>query len=318
VIVLAAVTFRYRRAHRLRTASAWAGLALLGWLPLAAWIARGADVPGFAKSTGWIVAPRPQDVWDLVTTTFGAGGMTPHKDGFVWTSPLGALAVVVLVAGALVYGRASRRRPPDGLPDDLAAASVILLVLTAVVTAAVFAISQVWHLWTLRNMLVVAPALAWGVICLAARASGSAAGSRWTATAAVVLLGAGLVPTALGIAHPYKTDFRDLVGYLAAVQAQDPAGRVVVLGNDQPAQWSVAGDTRAANEARPALARALAVYPGTAPGDLPAGVSPSVVVVYHGVADPRPDAWVSAVLRRLDDPSCRSVPVYGFGVVRCA
>ena len=53
-------------------------------------LASGRDVISFA--------PGAQDVWDLVTTAFGSGGMSPHRDGFAWSSPLGVLGAAVLVA----------------------------------------------------------------------------------------------------------------------------------------------------------------------------------------------------------------------------
>ncbi len=41
------------------------------------WIAHGAHQPEFAAGTTWIRAPGGQDVWDVVTTTFGSGGTEP-------------------------------------------------------------------------------------------------------------------------------------------------------------------------------------------------------------------------------------------------
>jgi hypothetical protein len=44
---------------------------------------------------------------------------------------------------------------------------------------------------------------------------------------------------------------------------------------------------------------------------------PQIVVSYHGVADPRPDAPVAVALERPNDRGCLAVPVYGSEVVRC-
>jgi hypothetical protein len=319
VMVLAAAAARSRSRHWLRTAALWAGSALAGWIPLATWVGRGIHEPGFAAGTAWIGPPSGQDVWDVVTTAFGSGGMSPHRDGFAWTSPLGVLAAALLVAAAVVY----RRRTPPGLPEgetvpgDVARAAGILLALTVVVIAGAFAVSQVWHLWTLRNMLVIVPALTWGVICLAAAASGSAAGSRWTATAAIVLLGAGLLPTVAGIARPYKTDFRGLLDYLVTVQRQKPGTTVVVFGYGMVQRWWPAAHRPADDPGRAAVTRSLWAYPGTSLDVDPVGRRPIVVVLYHSVADPHPDSWVSATVQQLGPAHCRSVPVYGFGVVRC-
>jgi hypothetical protein len=305
--------------HRLRTAVVWAGSALAGWIPLSAWIERGLHQPGFAAGTTWIKAPGGQDVWDLVTTTFGSGGLSAHRDGFAWTSPLGALGAAVLVAAAAVYRRRTAAARPDGeaLPADVAMAAGILLALTVVVTAGAFAVSQVWHLWTLRNMLVIVPGLTWGVICLAAAVSGSAAGGRWTATAAIVLLGAGLLPTAAGIDRPYKTDFRGMLDYLVGVQRQDPGTTVVVLGYGMVQRWWPASDRGTDDPGRAAVTGWLWAYPGTSLDVDPIGKRPIVVVRYHSIADPRPDLWVAATVHQLGPAHCRSVPVYGFGVVRC-
>ena len=336
VAVLAGAAAWSRSGSWLRTTAVWAGSALAGWIPLVLWIAHGVQQPEFAAGTTWIRAPGGQDVWDVVTTTFGSGGLSPHRDGFAWTSPLGTLCAAVLVAAAGVHRllrRGSKVRsdvenvpgeapaanalPSDALPGDIAPAARILLALSVVVTAGAFAVSQVWHLWTLRNMLVIVPALAWGVICLAAAVSGSAAGSRWTATAAMVLLGAGLLPTAAGIDRPYKTDFRGLLDYLVTVQREKPGTPVVVLGYGMVQRWWPAANRPADDPGRAAVTGWLWAYPGTSLDVDPVGKRPIVVVLYHSVADPRPDAWVSATVQQLGAGSCRSVPVYGFGVVRC-
>jgi hypothetical protein len=320
VTVLAGAAAWSRSAQWPRTAAVWAGTALAGCVPLACWVVLGERRAGFAAGTTWIRAPGAQDVWDLVTTAFGSGGMSPHRDGFAWSSPLGVLGAAVLVAAAAVY---RRRTPPsrgDGnaVPGDLATGAAILLVLTGVVIAGAFAVSQVWHLWTLRNMLVIVPAVTWGVICLAAAVSGSAAGSRWAATAAVALLGVGLVPTAAGIARPYKTDFRGLLDYLVTVQRQERGTTIVVLGNGMAQRWWPATDRPPGDPGRAAVTERLWAYPSTSLDVGPIGRRPVVVVLYNNVADPRPDAWVSATVRQLGPADCRSVPVYGFGVVRCA
>ena len=331
VAVLAGAAARSRSGSWLRTTVVWAGSALAGWIPLVLWVAHGVQQPEFAAGTTWIRAPGGQDVWDVVTTTFGSGGMSPHRDGFAWTSPLGALGVAALVAAALahrLHRRGSKVRSDvenvpgdapagDALPGDIAPAAGILLALSVVVTAGAFAVSQVWHLWTLRNMLVIVPALTWGVICLAAAVSGSAAGSRWTATAAIVLLGAGLLPTAAGIDRPYKTDFRGLLDYLVTVQREKPGTPVVVLGYGMVQRWWPAANRPADDPGRAAVTGWLWAYPGTSLDVEPVGKRPLVVVRYHSVADPRPDDWVSATVQQLGAGTCRSLPVYGFGVVRC-
>lgn len=320
VAVLVGAAAWSRSVGWLRTASVWAATAFAGCLPLAAWVELGERRPGFAAGTTWIRAPGGQDVWELVTTAFGSGGMSPHRDGFAWTSPLGVLAAALLVAAAVVHRRRTPplRRDGDAAPGDVATAAAVLLALTVVVIAGAFVVSQISHVWTLRNMLVIVPALTWGVICLAAAASGSAAGSRWVATAAIVLLGAGLVPTAVGIARPYKTDFRGLLDYLVTVQRQEPGTTVVVLGYGMVQRWWPAANRPADDPGRAAVSGRLFAYPWTSLDVEPIGRRPIVVVVYDNVAHPHPDAWVSATIQQLGPADCRSVPVYGFGVVRCA
>jgi hypothetical protein len=318
VAVLAAAGLRSGPGAWLRTTSTWAGTALAAWIPLVAWIAYGVRQPEFAGGTTWIRAPGAQDVWDLMTTAFGSGGMTPHRDGFAWTSPLGALAAAALVVAAAVHGRRPAGREHDeAVPGDVAAVAGILLALAAVVIAAAFAVSQVWHVWTLRNMLVVVPALTWGVIGLAAALSGSGAGTRRTATAAVVLLCAGLVPTALGLARPYKTDFRGMLEYLVEVQRQEPGTRMVVLGYGMAQRWWPATGRSEGDPGRAAVTGWLWAYPGSSLDVEPVGQRPLVVVRYRSVAVPRLDAWTDAAVQQLGPGTCSSVPVHGFGIVRC-
>ncbi len=318
VIVLVGLVVRGRSAPALRTAALWGGSALAAWIPLAAWTWRGVQRPEFAAGTTWITAPDGVDVRDLVTTAFGSGALTAHRDGFAWTSPLGALAAVLLVAAAVVMRhRGAGRADAGGVPGDAGAAAGILLALAVVVTAGAFAVAQVVHVWTLRNMLVVVPALTWGVICLAAALSGSAAGARRTATTAIALLGVGLVPTAAGLAQPYKTDFRGLLEYLVTVQKQEPGTRVVVLGYGMAQRFWPATHRPADDPGRTAVTGWLWAYPGTSLDVEPLGRRPVVVVLYRDVAHPRDDAWVAATVRQLGPTTCHGVPVHGFGVVRC-
>ncbi len=318
VTVLAIAAALSRSGRWLRTSLLWAGAAVAGCLPLVAWIARGVRDPEFASGTTWIRPPDGQDVLDLVTTAFGSGGLTPYRDGFAWTSPLGVLAAAALVAAAAAYRLRSAGHPGrEAAPGDVAPAAAILLALAAVVTGGAFVLSQVTHVWTLRNMLVVVPALTWGVICLAAAAAGSAAGARWTATAAIVLLGVGLVPQAAGLARPYKTDFRGVLEYLVAVQREEPGTRIVVLGYGMAQRWWPATDRSAADPGRAAVTGWLWAYPGRSLDVEPVRARPLVVVLYRSVAVPEHEAWAAATVQQLGPDSCRSEPVYGFGVVRC-
>ena len=322
VMVLVGVAVWCRAGRTVRTATSWGGTALAGWIPLTVWTWRGIRQPEFAAGTTWIGAPDGRDVWEVATTAFASGGMSPHRDGFAWTSPLGVLAAALLVGAAVVVHRRTATRPDVGAlpvdrPVDLGAAAGILLALAVVVTASAFAVAQVWHAWTLRNMLVVVPALTWGGICLAAALSGSASGARWTSTAAIVLLAASLVPTATGIARPYKTDFRGLLEYLVTVQQQEPGTRVVVLGYGMAQRFWPATDRPFRDPGRAAVTGWMWAYPGTSLDVEPLAARPVVVVLYRDVAHAQDDAWAAATVQRLGPAGCRSVPLHGFGVVRC-
>src|SRR4051795_10872683 len=148
VAVLVGAAAWSRSLHWPRTAAVWAGTALAGCLPLVLWVGRGELRAGFAAGTTWIRAPGARDVWDLVTTAFGSGGMSPHRDGFAWNSPLGVLGAAVLVVAAAVYRRRPRSREDgNAVPGDVVTAAAILLTLTVVVIVGAFAVSQVSHLW---------------------------------------------------------------------------------------------------------------------------------------------------------------------------
>jgi hypothetical protein len=82
-------------------------------------------------------------------------------------------------------------------------------------------------------------------------------------------------------------------------------------------RWWPAADRPADDPGRAAVTGWLWAYPGTSLDVDPVAKRPIVVVLYHSVADPRPDGWVSATVQQLGADTCRSVPVYGFGVVRC-
>jgi hypothetical protein len=343
VAVLIAVGLRRgSRSGRMRRALTWPALAAVGCSLQAGWLLHGLGTPGFAAGTNWLWAPGAQDVWDLVTSTFSSGGLTRHRDGFAWTSPVGAGLAAALCLAAAGYGYLARRRaagpPPTtgtGRPAPLdspaaagpaasepgtveAPAAAVLIALLAIVAVAAFGISQWKHLWSLRNMVVITPAMLWAVICLAAWVTGSAAGRRWVATAAIVLLGVSLVPTALDLSRPYKNDFRGLFDYLIAVREREPAATFVFFGSGPPRQWQPASGRSADDPVWQTLYSNVVVYPSSMPLATLAPI-PGVIVVtfYRGVTDPNLDAETSTVVTRLGAQSCRRVPIYGLGVVEC-
>jgi hypothetical protein len=338
LVVIAVLTLT-RGERRVRRTLEWVLLTAIGCALQGAWLADGLGRPDFASGTDWIMAPRAHDVWVLLTTTFGAGTMTPQKDGFAWTSPIGVLAVIVLILGATGAGYLVRsRRPrsitePTGRPDRPAPetkitaeaqVAAILLGLTGFVIVFALVSSQFVHLWTLRNLIIVVPALTWGVICLAAAATRTEGGRQWVSTAAVVLLGLSLVPTTIGLTHPYKTDFRGLMDYLIAERAQQPDVQFAFLGHDPPWDWHTASDRPADDPAwttlysKVTLSWRAASYPKKLkPGAVrPPGTE--IVVYYHGVAYPHLARETTLLLRRLGGvKTCTPVPIYDVIVVKC-
>ncbi len=300
-----------RPAARLLT---WTLLAAAGCSVQAGWLLAGLARPGFASGTSWIRAPRGHDVWDLLTTTFSSGGLTAHADGFAWTSPAGVLIVAAMCAGAALAGRRSARQPGDaGTAEGRAAA--VLLAVAALMIASVFGVSQWTHLWTLRNMAVVAPALSWGVICLVSAVAGTQTGRRWVATAMIALLGIGLVPTAIGVVHPYKTDFRGLFEYLATVRRSHPDASLFFVGPGPPLGWAPVNDPP--GPGREAPGRDLDPRPVGSQRSVVRTPGTEVVVLYRGSADRHPRPAVTQLIAQLGASSCRSIPIYGLGVVRC-
>jgi hypothetical protein len=124
------------------------------------------------------------------------------------------------------------------------------------------------------------------------------------------------IPTVAGAAHPYKIDARGLVADLLAVREAEPRAAFVFLGSVEPQRWWTAGDRAADAPAWGDLSRSAVVETSTDPAVVPRVNGPEVVTVYHGVADPFPSDTIAALLARLG-PTCRVLPVYGFGVVRC-
>lgn len=342
--VLGTLTTVRRPGSRGRPILVWGLLAAIGCSLQVGWLVAGLGRPGFASGTAWIQAPRPDDLRDLLTTTFAAGGLAAHPDGFAWTSSAGVLIAAGVCLIAAVAGHRARRRSgsaPSGpaTPSGPAApvgpaagsrpegpAATVLLAVAALTVTGVFGLSQWRHLWTLRNLVVVVPALTWGVICLAAASAGTAAGRRVVATAAVGLSGAGLIPLAADLSRPYKTDFRGLFVYLADVRRTSPEAELVFVGRGPPLGWGpVDGPLRAV--AGPGPGRDVAPR-----GMAPRGVAPvavasarsvvrtsgtQVIVLYRGAADRRPGPAAAALAVRLDPVHCRVVRLTGLGVVRC-
>ena len=323
LVVLAGTTLlRLPVRAAVRPVLAWTLLTGAGCALQIAWLLRGLTQPGFASGTDWIRPPTARDLLDLATTTFSSGDLTTHKDGFAWTSPVGVLAVVVLIAAAAVHRYRSRPAPSRPATSERQVA-MILTALGGVAIVSMFAVSQVVHLWTLRNMVIVTPAVLWGAICCAAAAAGSTGGRKLVATGAVALLGLALVPIAAGLTHPYKNDFRGLFEYVISVQQEQPDVTVVFLGRETPWPWKVASNRAPDDPAWARLQRTAIVerqanaYLGTKKNPRTRTTGPEVVITSHRVADPKLDQKASDLLTRLGPDACRRIPIYGIVVVRC-
>jgi hypothetical protein len=314
--------------NRLRGVLGWGARAVVAVSLQAVWIGTGVFRPLFATGTHWIQAPGADDVRDLVTTTFSSGGLQTHKDGFAWTSPLGTYAALGLLVVAAVVGWTGRRRSaPAASAQDTAfrgegVAAAVLLALVVVTVVPLFVVSQWLHLWTLRNMLIVTPALSWAVICLAAALAGTATGRRLVATGAVLLLGLSLVPTAVGVDRPYKTDFRGMFAYLSTLHRERPDAEIVVVG--WVPTWGVPGappPTGAAAARTPAawhlLYRDVPLHRVHSLRKVTRTPGPEVVFLYPGTVPDQPvEEKVAYLMKRLG-PGCRRLPFTGLLVIRC-
>ncbi|HYJ76350.1 MAG TPA: hypothetical protein VEV65_12165, partial [Kineosporiaceae bacterium] len=312
-----------RRRGGARPALRELGFGLVALLPQLAWIALGSLRSGFAQGTTWIVAPTPASVWELLTTSFGAGGLTPHSDGFPFTSPAGVAVVLVVLTAAVVL-RARGRRPPSPDDPETGAAQtdlrsgLLLLAIAAATILLTYLVSQWVHLWTLRNMIVVLPPLTWGVAWVAAALPRTPAGRRGVAATLLVAMLVSLGPVARDLQQPYKNDWRSLIRYLEQVRNEDPEATFSVFGSD-PAGAIVAADGDTSAAARQRLDARMDWHPRDVASIADLRRIPGRQVVYYhgGVGRPRLPEVERAILEQLDDPRCRPVPIYGFVVVSC-
>jgi hypothetical protein len=351
VVTLALASAAWPRGG-VRSAARETVLGAVALVPQLAWLVVGVGRSGFASGTSWIVPPRPADVWLLLTTVFGAGRLTPRADGFAWTSPLGVVAVGVVLALGTVL--AVRRLPAAGLPlpRQRASAAVdrspvrwspvhrspvrladrepdgdirldlrlgaVLLGIAAATVAGTYAVSQVVHIWTLRNLIVVVPALTWGAVWVAAALPATRRGRRAVAGTVLVATLLSLGALAHDLDRPYKTDWRALVHYLEQVRAEDPTATFSVFGENPSSEFPAADQGRPGSagwrlDARIDHHSRLV----TAVGTLHRIPGRQVVYFYGGVGRPRLPLVRQAILRQLDDPTCRTVPIYGLIVVSC-
>ena len=300
--------------RRYRLAFAQLGLAVAAVLPQLAWIISGLGRPRFAAGTSWIEAPGAHDAWTLLTTVFSSGELVPLRDGFAWTSATGVAVAAVLLVLALFAGRGVS--PADW--DGDAGAGLTLFLLAAAILVTVLVASHWIHIWTLRNMIVLTPALTWGVAWMIVGSPRQESVRQIMGVAILVALLVSMAPLAASLRQPYKTDWRGLLLYLERERALHPSATFSFFGGGPKGAFLAADRGRS-----PASLQHIYDHVDLNPfspegvGQLRRIPGPQVVVYYASIAHPRPPEIEQAIQGRLRDPGCRPVPVYGFIVVEC-
>jgi hypothetical protein len=205
----------------------------------------------------------------------------------------------------------------DGTARD-GVLSIVLLLLAALVVAVTYLIAQYVHIWTLRNMIVVVPAVSWSVawaVCALPRPG-------WAKDAAAVAVlaaaAAALVPVAADLARPYKSDWRSAILYLARMRSEHPAARFSFFGPG-PVNSLVAADRN------PRDRRLLRIFakvdrhprPDWAINRLHRLPGPQAVLFYTGPTGHGDDKVAARIFTQLHDPSCGRVPLRGIVLVAC-
>jgi hypothetical protein len=343
-VVVAATALAVRRP--------WQALAAAGavvpalWLQLAWLVLHGRNQPGFADGTRWIGAPGPQDVAHLVTSVFASGDLTTTTGGYVWASGSGtAVAAALLVAALLLRflpsalaGRRAQRAVEPAEPSGSEAGGVtpaaaplfaagaardgvlglVLLLVTALTVAVTYVTAQDVHIWTLRNMIVVVPALSWAVAWVVCALPRPGWAKDAAALAVLAAAGASLLPVAADLDRPYKTDLRSAILYLARMRTEHPAATYSFFGPG-PVNSLVAADR---DPADPELGRIFATVdphprPDWAINRLHRLPGPQAVLFYTGPTGQRDDEVAARILTQLADPSCARVPLRGIVLVAC-
>ncbi|WP_116115641.1 hypothetical protein [Austwickia chelonae] len=227
------------------------GIAIL---PQISWVGLGlAITPKFANGAKWAPAPDGESVLQLFRNTFAWGPLTQVEDGFYFHGMTGIiifggiLVLALLVRAAMVAtsgGALNAPAVPDAEPtteDSLNHAVIALGILTTGTIVAVYGVSQIEHLWLLRNMIVVAPALSWLVCLLVVLLAPRGALRMVFASATAIALVASMVSATAAQRIPYKTGFRDAVYDIMRFRQAHPDGFVQhnvdswwLLGTDHP------------------------------------------------------------------------------------
>lgn len=308
---------------------AWTALSLA---PQLLWIGKGLlTVRGFAGGTSWIVAPTPSDILDAVSSSLAIGELQMQPDGFVFKSA-GLVAVLALVAAVAAVGhrlpardRAGEIEPRDRDRDATGRAAALMGLVAGLLVGTTYVASQVVHVWTPRNLIVIQPALCWATVLLLLWLPRRTAYRRFVAVLTFASLAAGLAGVANQVRHMYKPDLRGVVREIAAVRSADPTAYVAIapdLAEDRAglSRMAISADV-SAQELRRRLAGAVFtdsvdylslvdVRPGTslyvyAEGNLP-------------IPEREAEALTTETIAKAGGGRyCRRAPVFGIVVVRC-
>lgn len=300
-----------------RTAPLALGLATMGAIaPQALWLGIGLATPGFAAGASrWIAAPTGGSVRDVATTVFAAGDLTMLDEGFVWRSPWLALltGAVVLVSAVTAVAGSSRRAGDEPVPHPAG----FWGLLAGLLLGACWVGSQAVHLWTLRNMIIVAPSLTWaaGTACWELlRRPALRIAALATLLACCTL---ALVQVQRDLATPYKTDFAGAMEYLAEVRTQEPSAHFA-LSTLNPDAWMLSADLPASPEYLTwLLGDAQLVEKDAFSSVLTPRAGASVYVWYRSTDPDGAAGRATAMLNRLGRDGCVQVPMQGIAVVRC-
>lgn len=185
---------------------------------------------GFAQATSWIEAPGLSDIVHWFTTAFASGYLRMDPGGYVWIGRLGVLVVFVLLIAAAVMHALTRpdRSSTESESDvseseraDLVVAQYLATVAVAMFVG-VFLISQLVHVWTLRNMIAVLPAVSWATVFFIVWLARTPVLRMVMAWTIVVAAGAGAVVALSEMTVPYKKDVRAFGEYYLAMREADP------------------------------------------------------------------------------------------------
>jgi hypothetical protein len=195
---------------------------------------------------------------------------------------------------------------------------LVLFLVAALTVAVTYLIAQDVHIWTLRNMIVVVPALSWSLAWIVCALPRPAWAKDAAALAVLAAAGAALVPIAADLGRPYKTDLRSAILYLARMRTEQPGATYSFFGPG-PVNSLVAADR---DPADPELRRIFDTVdphprPDWAINRLHRLPGPQAVLFYTGATGQRDDEVAARILTQLADPSCARVPLHGIVLVAC-